>query len=93
MTRAFARLIARLSLFPRSWSWIQSVEGDTDSFIVRIWREADDSAGNVLAWKVSIEHGGSDQYLYFQDLDMIAGFIQSRCRLPPWPDNRTSTGV
>ena len=57
--------------------------GDTDSFIVRIWREAVDSAGNVVAWKGSIEQVGSDQHLYFQDLELIPRFIQSLCRLPP----------
>ena len=58
------------------------MEGDTDSFILRIWREAVDSTGNVIAWKGSIEHVGSEQYLYFQDLEVMARFVQEQCRLP-----------
>lgn len=59
------------------------MEGDTDSFIVRIWHEAVDRAGNVLAWKGYIEQVGADRHLYFQDLDVMARFIQGQCRLPP----------
>lgn len=59
------------------------MEGDTGSFIVRIWYEASDRTGNVLAWKGHIEQVGTDQYLYFQDLDTMARFIQNQCRLPP----------
>ncbi len=34
------------------------MDGDTDSFIVRIWHEAVDRAGNVLSWKGYIEQVG-----------------------------------
>jgi hypothetical protein len=61
------------------------VAGDLDSFIVRIWREAVDSAGAVIAWKGSIEHVDSDSYLYFQDLDLMARFVRDQCRLPSRP--------
>lgn len=68
------------------------MEGDTDSFIVRIWREALDSAGNVLSWKGYIEQVGADRYLYFQDLDVMARFIQGQCRLPPGVGARNLPG-
>ena len=51
---------------------------DTHSFIIRVWYEAQDSEGNILAWRGSIDHVGSENRLYFQDLDGIARFIQEQ---------------
>jgi hypothetical protein len=54
------------------------VEGDTHAFIVRIWHEAQDGEGNIVAWRGSIDHVGSDQRLYFQDLEGILRFIEEQ---------------
>lgn len=54
------------------------VQGDTHAFIVRIWHEALDDEGNIVAWRGSIDHVGSDNRLYFQDLDGIVRFIKER---------------
>ena len=51
---------------------------DTHSFIIRVWYEAQDSEGNILAWRGSIDHVGSEKRLYFQDLEGIARFIQEQ---------------
>ena len=51
---------------------------DTHSFIIRVWYEAQDSDGNILAWRGSIDHVGSEKRLYFQDLEGIARFIQEQ---------------
>ena len=53
------------------------MQGDTQSFVVRIWHEAVDNNGKVTAWRGSIDHVGSEKRLYFQDLQTIAEFIQS----------------
>lgn len=53
------------------------VQGDTQSFVVRIWHEAVDNSGQVIAWRGSIDHVGSEKRLYFQDLETIAQFIQN----------------
>lgn len=82
VTRASVRLNARVFPLPRSWSWILSVKGDIDSFIVRIWREAVDSAGDVVNWKGYIEHVDSENHLYFQDLGSIEEFIRRHSQLP-----------
>ena len=57
------------------------MEGDTQSFIVRIWHEETDEAGNVTAWRGSVDQVGSDQRVHFQDLDQLVRFIQRRARL------------
>jgi hypothetical protein len=51
---------------------------DTHSFIIRVWYEAQDGEGNILAWRGSIDHVGSNKRLYFQNLDGIASFIQEQ---------------
>lgn len=51
------------------------MQGDTQSFIVRIWHEAVDSDGRVLAWRGSIDHVGSARRLHFQDLEKVVRFI------------------
>jgi hypothetical protein len=52
------------------------VQGDIQSFVVRIWPEAFDGEGNATAWRGSIDHVGSDKRLHFQDLDRLVRFIQ-----------------
>ena len=54
------------------------MEDDTYSFIVRIWQEAEDNAAEPTAWRGSIEQVGSDQRLYFYDLEGILRFIETQ---------------
>jgi hypothetical protein len=54
------------------------VQGDTYAFIVRIWHETQDEEGNIVAWRGSIDHVGSDQRLYFQDMEGILRFIEEQ---------------
>jgi hypothetical protein len=54
------------------------LQGDTHAFIVRIWHEELDSEGNGLAWRGSIQHVGSNQHLYFQDLEGILRFVREQ---------------
>lgn len=54
------------------------MQGDTHAFIIRIWYEATDDEGNILAWRGSIEHVGSKNRRYFEDMDGIERFIQER---------------
>jgi hypothetical protein len=54
------------------------VQGDTHAFIVRIWHEELDHEGNGLAWRGSIHHVGSNQRLYFQDLEGIVRFVREQ---------------
>ncbi|MBG7609482.1 MAG: hypothetical protein IZT55_01310 [Anaerolineae bacterium] len=54
------------------------MNADTHSFIIRVWHEAQDSDGNILAWRGSIDHVGSNKRLYFQNLDGISNFIQEQ---------------
>ena len=56
--------------------WRENVHSHTDAFIVRIWRETLDDKDDVVTWRGSIDHVGSDRRLYFQDLDGIARFIR-----------------
>jgi hypothetical protein len=57
------------------------LQSDTHSFIIRIWHEAVDSKGNIVAWRGSIDYVGNDQRLYFYDLDGIVRFIQEQAGL------------
>ena len=54
------------------------MENDTHSFIIRVWYEAQDGDGNILAWRGSIDHVGSKNRLYFQNFDGIVRFIQEQ---------------
>ena len=51
------------------------MHSDTQSFIVRIWHEAVDGDGKVLAWRGSIDHVGNARRLHFQDLEEVVRFI------------------
>ncbi len=59
------------------------MQGDTHSFVVRIWHEAVDGKGHIIAWRGSIDYVGSGQRLYFYDLDGIVRFIQEQAELNP----------
>ena len=52
--------------------------GDAASFIIRIWKEAEDPDGNVLLWRGVIERVGHNQRFYFQELGSIERYIGER---------------
>lgn len=54
------------------------MRNETHAFIVRVWYEARDSTGNIVAWRGSIDHVGADERLYFQDLQGVVTFIQEQ---------------
>ena len=58
------------------------VEGDTQSFVVRIWHEEADEEGNAIAWRGSVDHVGSKKRFHFQDLGQLVHFIRQMARLP-----------
>ena len=51
---------------------------DTHAFIIRIWNEASEGEDLEITWRGSIEHVGSNQRLYFQNLSSIVHFIRER---------------
>ena len=57
------------------------MQGDTYSFVVRIWHEALDSEGHIIVWRGSVDHVGSGERIHFDDLGQIAQFIQERVGL------------
>jgi hypothetical protein len=61
------------------------LEGNTQSFILRIWSEAVDDDDYVTALRGSIDHVGTGKRLYFQDLNEIARFVRDYIRLRPEP--------
>ena len=64
------------------------MQGDTYSFVIRIWHESVDQAGNVTAWRGYIDYVGASQRLYFQDLEAITQFIKEQTNLAPNPPAR-----
>jgi len=54
------------------------VRDDIQSFVIRIWHEAVDSEGNATVWRGSVEHVGSGDRFYFQDLQAAADFIRKQ---------------
>lgn len=51
--------------------------GETVAFIVRIWYEAVDAAGEVTVWRGSVERvARPSQRVFFSDLDSIAAYIR-----------------
>ena len=57
------------------------MQDDTYSFVVRIWHEALDGDGRIVAWRGSIDHVGSGERAHFDDLDQMLEFIQRRVGL------------
>ena len=52
------------------------MEGDTQSFIVRIWHEETEGEDQTLQRRGSIEHVSSRKQLHFRDLQEILSFIE-----------------
>ena len=57
------------------------MQSDTHAFIVRIWHEELNGAGNVAVWRGSIDHVASGERLYFCDLGGVVRFIQEQANL------------
>jgi hypothetical protein len=62
-----------------------AMEEDTQSFIVRIWRELVGKDGRALLWRGSINHVGSNQRLYFRDFESVVEFIRNKAGLRTEP--------
>ena len=54
----------------------------TYSFIVRIWQEGSDHAGNITAWRGSIDDVAMGERQHFCELEGIGLYIQERLGLP-----------
>ena len=57
------------------------VEGDTCSFIVRIWNEGSDSDARITDWRGSVDCIGNGHQLHFYDLERLVQFIQEQVGL------------
>lgn len=55
-----------------------NLKSDEFAFIVRIWKDSNDSDGLVSGWHGSIDHVGSNQRLYFYQLESILQFVRER---------------
>jgi hypothetical protein len=54
------------------------LQNDQFSFIVHIWREAEDRENDISTWRGSIDDVSSNKRLYFNDLDGITRFIEEQ---------------
>jgi len=70
--------VASIFLFHFKKIQDRQLKNDTHSFIIRVWYEAQDSEGNILVWRGSIDHVGSNKRLYFHNFDGIVRFIQEQ---------------
>ena len=57
------------------------VEGDTCSFVVRIWNEGSESDGRITDWRGSVDCIGNGHRLHFYDLERLVHFIQEQVGL------------
>jgi hypothetical protein len=57
------------------------LQGDTYSFVIRIWHEAIDGEGHITTWRGSIDYVGGDERAHFDDLNRIVQFIQQQVGL------------
>lgn len=54
-------------------------QGDSFSFIVRVWKESSHTADdNPAGWRGSIERVGLNQRMYVHQLDSILAFIEEQ---------------
>ncbi len=51
---------------------------ETQSFIVRVWNEAEESDDHPTGWRGSIVNVGNGKRVYFKDLERVKGFIQEQ---------------
>ncbi len=52
------------------------MQGDTQSFIVRIWFEETEGQNGTLVRRGSIEHVSGQTQIYFRHLEQILAFIE-----------------
>lgn len=62
---------------------------ETYSFIIRIWADSVDDAGQPANWRGYIDLVGGEKRLYFQELESVTHFINQQAHLPanrprPW---------
>lgn len=57
------------------------MQQDTYSFVVRIWPEAADSRGHVLAWRGSVDNVSNGERLYFDEIEDVPAFIRKQIGL------------
>jgi hypothetical protein len=55
---------------------MKSLEENTHSFIVRVWRERREREGAAPEWRGVIEHVQGGKLQYLRDLDGIVAFIE-----------------
>jgi hypothetical protein len=53
-------------------------DDETQSFIVRVWRETVNSKQQASEWRGSIVHVGSGKRLFFRDLNRVKEFIEAQ---------------
>lgn len=54
------------------------LKSDSEAFIIRIWQENGFQTREEAVWRGSITHVGSNQQLYFCDLNSIVEFINDQ---------------
>ena len=57
------------------------MQQDTYSFVVRIWPEAADSRGQVLAWRGSVDSVSTGERIYFDEIEDVPAFIRKQIGL------------
>jgi len=62
-----------------------SLEKDTQSFIIRVWREGQDDESALSSLRGTIDHVGSGQRVYFRDVGRVARFIEQQIGLAHEP--------
>jgi hypothetical protein len=55
---------------------LKLLESDTQVFIIRIWFERREMQGALPKWRGVVEHLGTGQRFYLEDLAEIAAFIR-----------------
>ena len=67
------------------------VLGDAHAFVVRIWCEAADEAGNTLTYRGVITDVTTGRQMRFENVRTLASFICEEAKLPqPGPEDRES---
>lgn len=55
---------------------------DAHAFVVRIWRESADEAGNTLTYRGVIQDVTTGRQIGFENLQTLASFICAEAKLP-----------
>jgi hypothetical protein len=63
--------------------------GDAHAFVVRIWCETADKAGNTLTYRGVIKDVTTGRQMGFENVKILAGFICQEAQLPqPDPEDQ-----